>query len=110
MKKINYDVHDYKFINLYSNYKTMPIEVLKKQYKKFNEELSELIIEDSENVLSEEFQNELLDVICSGLNLYEALRLYTGDNGYERHINKINKRLKDFDYDWKIELKGGKND
>jgi hypothetical protein len=102
-------VSKYEFINLFDNRKEVDFEELQEQIIKLKEEFYELIVEPAYTI---EFRKELFDLITAGINLAHCLSLYYDKNHkynndyeiYNRHVNKINHRLLDPDYNWRIKL------
>jgi arginyl-tRNA synthetase len=116
MEKLNIESHLYKFPNLYANEENVTIENIITQLTKFNEEINELEKEydKDNNLLYENFPDELLDVIASGLNLFETIVKHNKITGekttyYNDFVKKINSRLKDKKYKWGIERLDDKN-
>ena len=93
-KILNCEVHTLEFPDIYSKKTFAGVTDLKTQYDKFFEEVQEMENE-KEDIFTDEFRMELLDVIASGLNLYKCLTLYMkeGNKNYMAFANKINGRL-----------------
>jgi hypothetical protein len=105
----------YEFINLFDDRTKVDFEEIKTQIIKLREEFYELM---AEPIYTIEFQKELFDLINAGINLSHCLSLYYNnfDNTnkhnkflndwevYNMHVNKINHRLLDNEYNWGINL------
>ncbi|MGD9152410.1 MAG: hypothetical protein PVG30_01965 [Gammaproteobacteria bacterium] len=99
----------YEFINLFDERTEVDFEEVKTQIIKLREEFYELMAEPTYTI---EFRKELFDLINAGINLAHCLSLYYDKNHkykndyeiYNRHVNKINRRLLNPDYNWGIKL------
>ena len=91
---LNCDCHKLEFPDLYPNRKHATLNELEIQHDKFFEEIEEMF-QEKEDIFTNDFRMELLDVIASGLNLYKVLTLYMKEDNknYMEFIYKINRRL-----------------
>jgi hypothetical protein len=102
-------VSKYEFINLFDDREKVHFEEINEQIIKLREEFYELMAEPKYTI---GFRKELFDLINAGINLAHCLSLYYDKNHkykndyeiYNRHVNKINNRLLDSNYNWGIKL------
>lgn len=76
-----------KFCNYYSNYKNISF---KEQLDKIKEEYRELM--EVKSIFDSEFTQELLDLIQASVTMYHLI--HSNDyKEYDKHVNKIKKRI-----------------
>ena len=93
-----------EWINLFHNRTDVSYEEIVSQIIKFREEFYECM---AEKIDTPEFKKELMDSINAGINLLHAILIYYPDDtnyqSYNDHVNKINHRLLDPNYNWGID-------